>query len=53
LSDKCEKIYILVIGDDFKNQYHSGYVPKKYRNATIEYLFLEDNNLDMPPGFIK
>lgn len=53
LSDKCEKVYILVIGEDFKNQYHSGYVPKKYRNATIEYLFLKDNNLDMPPGFIK
>lgn len=49
LSSKCEKILILVIGDDFTKQYHSGYVPKQYRNATIEYIFLDDNCLDMPP----
>jgi len=49
LSHKCEKIYILVIGEDFKKQYHSGFVPRKYRNAKIEYIFLEDNCLDMPP----
>jgi len=41
ISDKCEKIIVLIIGTNFLNQYNSfkenGNVQTKYKNATISY----------------
>jgi hypothetical protein len=52
LSDKCEKIIVLVIGENFINQYNNSVknndLLKKYKNAIFEYYITDENlNIDI------
>jgi hypothetical protein len=51
ISDKCEKITVLIIGNDFINEYNflikNGMLPLKYKNATIDYQIVDQNLSDV------
>lgn len=48
VSDRCQKIIVLIVGDDFKNQYlchkNNNVLLLKFKNAIIEYKFYSDFN---------